>query len=466
MPSEHPKSVEVQSQGAEGESCPSSAPMVLPSQPAPLRFTAEPPEGLLAPAPCVSKRKHAVPMQYIQQGISPPHKHTATASSPARMPESEAALSTPSPDRQLSDVPDSPDPVVQLPPAPPKERTPTPEWDVPPATQHQLLALDDPQRYAVPLCRSPASRSTSPDSDKPPPLEGEDSTLTPATPQAVIPAGRVLRSRRQTTRPPVVPAASQQVSSSAPPVVPSSGHPHRGAASKSASVSQSVSKSPSPPPLVSSSGRPQRKAAVKAAAVLHSTEEESSSSKSKAKKRKSKELSQDELYHILSERKIDTSNREHKCDMYDSEFESHAKLRSHLFLSHSKFLCKTSYCECSFNTVDIMRTHFTDKHKKGQYKCDVQGCEQVFEYASGLSAHASVHRGKQYKCDVSGCDKVFSWPRDLRHHKKSHEGDKFRCTMCDFEADEKRKLTQHLMVKHNPPSIACTKCDEKFHSYQ
>ena len=70
VPSERPKSVEVQSQGAEGESRPSSAPMVLPSQPAPLRFTAEPPEGLLAPVPRVSKRKRAVPMQYIQQGIS------------------------------------------------------------------------------------------------------------------------------------------------------------------------------------------------------------------------------------------------------------------------------------------------------------------------------------------------------------------------------------------------------------
>ncbi len=223
--------------------------------------------------------------------------------------------------------------------------------------------------------------------------------------------------------------------------------------------------------LTSSSGRPVRRAAVEAGRRIVQASAASASQpahevvkKSRSTRKKEQDLALDDLMQLISTRKYDTSGRTHRCPECEDIQKSRSHLRSHLFLKHDIYLCKMSYCDETFRDTKKMMKHYTNAHQRGLFVCDFAGCDEEFEFPSKLQEHQISHSEQLHECDQ--CEAKFKFPRDLRRHKLSHSGETFHCSECDFEANEKRKLVQHVQQKHTNPSIKCVVCPKRFNSYK
>jgi uncharacterized C2H2 Zn-finger protein len=112
---------------------------------------------------------------------------------------------------------------------------------------------------------------------------------------------------------------------------------------------------------------------------------------------------------------------------------------------------KCDICDQAFSAKGALTMHVNNAHKKlGRYNCDL--CDYSSYKESKLEIHSKgVHLGiKDFKCDI--CDKAFSRKADLvRHVNRIHKQLKnYSCELCSFTPCTKRKLENHLILKHAP----------------
>eukprot|EP00095_Tigriopus_kingsejongensis_P006375 snap_masked-scaffold42_size484952-processed-gene-3.20 protein:Tk06375 transcript:snap_masked-scaffold42_size484952-processed-gene-3.20-mRNA-1 annotation:"zinc finger x-chromosomal protein" len=181
-------------------------------------------------------------------------------------------------------------------------------------------------------------------------------------------------------------------------------------------------------------------------------------------------------------------------------FPSLFSLRKHFFSTHVseedlKFPCE--YCGQRFARGGALNDHITSKHKKN-HTCEE--CGKAFNAPNRLREHMLTHTGaKPFACDLCDhrcarsnalkrhkelvhkkfeignyfcdiCGRSFNQERILRRHiNQTHENPKeeivHNCQRCDYVADNKSHLTQHMTIHHSDTAddqYPCDQCNKAF----
>lgn len=181
-------------------------------------------------------------------------------------------------------------------------------------------------------------------------------------------------------------------------------------------------------------------------------------------------------------------------------FPSLFSLRKHFFSTHVseedlKFPCE--YCGQRFARGGALNDHITSKHKKN-HTCEE--CGKAFNAPNRLREHMLTHTGaKPFACDLCDhkcarsnalkrhkelvhkkfeignyfcdiCGRSFNQERILRRHiNQTHENPKeevvHQCQRCDYIADNKSHLTQHMTIHHSDTAddqYPCDQCNKAF----
>ena len=168
----------------------------------------------------------------------------------------------------------------------------------------------------------------------------------------------------------------------------------------------------------------------------------------------------------------------------DKNFLRQTHLKHHVKSAHSNVrdhICDWDGCGKAFITATRLKRHRAAHEGREKFKCQSQGCNQVFRKHATLQNHVSiVHEGrKPYVCDMldeegHGCDMGFNTSSKLRSHQgRIHGGKRFWCSICcstrtedndvhwnDLETDlcgfpTYTALQEHIKIDHPP---TCTKC--------
>ncbi|TPX34465.1 hypothetical protein SmJEL517_g02882 [Synchytrium microbalum] len=107
-----------------------------------------------------------------------------------------------------------------------------------------------------------------------------------------------------------------------------------------------------------------------------------------------------------------------------------------------------------------------------EFRCNVMGCNKVFEKRSKLNQHEKTHSDERpHVCPHPGCGKAFRRADHLRAHTPAHATEvelqkPFVCTYTDCESRFrlKHQLTRHEATHQTPKPFHCTVdgCEEAF----
>lgn len=167
------------------------------------------------------------------------------------------------------------------------------------------------------------------------------------------------------------------------------------------------------------------------------------------------------------------------CPECGKEFYNKNSLQSHVALVHKQVNWKSRQCrkltykcdKCledkSFATYDGLVRHQIEVHGAEPFSCDI--CEQEFssmnQFARHKKEHAGIEAQKEWKCEVEGCNQVFSRKAWLKRHVESgHEKRRDHlCTECGKTYYESASLRDHYEVKHlGLRKWVCDHCNESF----
>ena len=147
----------------------------------------------------------------------------------------------------------------------------------------------------------------------------------------------------------------------------------------------------------------------------------------------------------------------YNCNQCGKQFNFRKNLSKHIDLKHDgKRQC--NYCQEQFLRLDSVRRHIQVQHVGVRFGCDQ--CDYKATDKRRLRDHIHIkHEGvKKYQCNQ--CQKQFMRPTSVRRHiKLDHEGLRFNCNQCDYMGGDKRRLRDHINAKHEGMKFKCKQCD-------
>ena len=154
--------------------------------------------------------------------------------------------------------------------------------------------------------------------------------------------------------------------------------------------------------------------------------------------------------------------RKFTCSSCSVQKDSLAKINKHYMLKHPPVTCQT--CSKAFNTPSSLARH-KYIHGNLQYKCNKDGCNKIFAFASELTKHSIMHRTQAtFKCYYGDCDRLYYSKEELVKHVCIHDGKTWSCKEagCPYKTHDKRLLHQHKR-KHSPKKpYVCGLCGDDF----
>lgn len=202
--------------------------------------------------------------------------------------------------------------------------------------------------------------------------------------------------------------------------------------------------------------------------------------------------------HAIRHIPLKFRDKKFKCDFCTKTFMCMDYVRIHIKQTHKgrQFTCQ---CGKSFNTLECLQQHESNKHEKlnGQQTCEICGkvyshikalqkhikfvhtekgrgtilcseCGKTFNEMASLKVHMLSH-SKSFICDEPGCDKKFAKKSQLKCHKDSihHLIKNFICKKenCGKAFWNNVRLQKHIKKTHEKPKVNCPieGCEAEFH---
>ena len=157
--------------------------------------------------------------------------------------------------------------------------------------------------------------------------------------------------------------------------------------------------------------------------------------------------------------------------------ECFVRLPSCIELEKESFVCEL----CDFSSVDrgSLNIHIQEQHIEISYPCDE--CDYSADSQDKLVSHVvSIHENvgeelkdstqvnikkrKKFKTKYCAiCEKDFSTREKFReHYNRVHLKIKFPCKQCDYSANYKNLLNNHIEMKHGGQTFRCQLCESEF----
>ena len=156
-----------------------------------------------------------------------------------------------------------------------------------------------------------------------------------------------------------------------------------------------------------------------------------------------------------------------KCDICDSAFNRHEKLRRHVY-SHRNINDKFRYCRiCDTHLPSFLKLkqHYLLHKTADGKKFACPSCERTYtrleRLCDHLPSHKKTRKGRKIRCRV--CRKNFTNFRQLHRHyaiHKTENGKEFKCPRCHDVFDTLEKIAYHMPL-HSRPS-KCRACHKTF----
>ena len=188
-----------------------------------------------------------------------------------------------------------------------------------------------------------------------------------------------------------------------------------------------------------------------------------------------------------------TKENKFECSICAYTSKTKSSLTQHQRMHSTSKHLECEICDFKTNYPQCMMGHLTTHRPEKQFKCEHPSCQFSTETKAQLVYHSKQHKAPSYKCDFPLCPFVSKTNRHLKNHKLKHEtaaltsptqrrrtgiyckkqqddmdskttqqnksqhGKIWKCDLCQYSANHKVSLKQHLVV-HFPASFPTLKC--------
>ena len=169
------------------------------------------------------------------------------------------------------------------------------------------------------------------------------------------------------------------------------------------------------------------------------------------------------IHHKLS---VHEGRKDFKCEICNHSTVSKYNLKAHMKQIHENIKYECSMCESQYTSKTALSNHIAKVHTKTckEYKCHI--CDYKTNFKQLLKIHVDgIHEGITYQCSIPSCGSVFKYQANMRAHIKNIHGRqkrKYSCDKCEFKADRRSLIDQHIQSQHLGKMFKCDQCEKTF----
>ena len=147
----------------------------------------------------------------------------------------------------------------------------------------------------------------------------------------------------------------------------------------------------------------------------------------------------------------EVTTAKYPCKFCNKEYRSTKSLKEHTESVHEGKTrnCTIDNCDFTATRRDHLRFHIRSAHFNEQTQCNL--CDYQAKHKGHLTEHVlNVHdEGATYNCSIQNCDFTANKRRSLRNHINSvHLNHWHSCNLCDYKSAIKSHLTEHIKYMH------------------
>ena len=160
----------------------------------------------------------------------------------------------------------------------------------------------------------------------------------------------------------------------------------------------------------------------------------------------------------------EVTTAKYPCKFCNKEYRSTKSLKEHTESVHEGKTrnCTIDNCDFTATRRDHLRFHIRSAHFNEQTQCNL--CDYQAKHKGHLTEHVlNVHdEGATYNCSIQNCDFTANKRRSLRNHINSvHLNHWHSCNLCDYKSAIKSHLTEHIKYMHlKSENEICAECNK------
>jgi len=164
---------------------------------------------------------------------------------------------------------------------------------------------------------------------------------------------------------------------------------------------------------------------------------------------------------IHYDRHVNNHEKRYKCDENDCDYETNSNidLYNHKRDDHNiimfDYVCCDNTCDYRTNYIneynDHLLTHPTTIQKNPLYGCNIEGCDNKYNYPGGVARHKITSHKinvNYIKCNFSNCTYKCIFPYQMKNHEAAMHNVMSNLIVCDISECTKTFNTTSALDKH------------------